>query len=81
VLALTRSAAQEYATKGLRVNALVAGAFHTWAPRRWRAVLGRHPERRFVREAAGPEEGLVGLKHFLGRGKGTTCWSVNGTST
>jgi NAD(P)-dependent dehydrogenase (short-subunit alcohol dehydrogenase family) len=29
VLALTKSAAQEYATKGIRVNALVAGAFRT----------------------------------------------------
>jgi NAD(P)-dependent dehydrogenase (short-subunit alcohol dehydrogenase family) len=29
VLALTKSAAQEYATQGIRVNALVAGAFHT----------------------------------------------------
>jgi NAD(P)-dependent dehydrogenase (short-subunit alcohol dehydrogenase family) len=29
VLALTKSAAQEYATRGIRVNALVAGAFHT----------------------------------------------------
>jgi NAD(P)-dependent dehydrogenase (short-subunit alcohol dehydrogenase family) len=29
VLALTKSAAQEYATRGIRVNALVAGAFRT----------------------------------------------------
>jgi NAD(P)-dependent dehydrogenase (short-subunit alcohol dehydrogenase family) len=29
VLALTKSAAQEYATKGIRINALVAGAFRT----------------------------------------------------
>jgi NAD(P)-dependent dehydrogenase (short-subunit alcohol dehydrogenase family) len=29
VLALTKSAAQEYATQGIRVNALVAGAFRT----------------------------------------------------
>jgi len=29
VLALTKSAAQEYATRRIRVNALVAGAFHT----------------------------------------------------
>ena len=29
VLALTKAAAQEYATKGVRVNALVAGAFRT----------------------------------------------------
>ncbi|MFL5476438.1 MAG: SDR family NAD(P)-dependent oxidoreductase [Gemmatimonadales bacterium] len=29
ILALTKSAAQEYATKGVRVNALVAGAFRT----------------------------------------------------
>jgi NAD(P)-dependent dehydrogenase (short-subunit alcohol dehydrogenase family) len=29
ILALTKSAAQEYATKGIRVNALVAGAFLT----------------------------------------------------
>ena len=29
VLALTKSAAQEYATKGIRINALVAGAFQT----------------------------------------------------
>lgn len=29
VLALTKSAAREYATQGIRVNALVAGAFHT----------------------------------------------------
>lgn len=29
VLALTKSAAQEYAQQGIRVNALVAGAFHT----------------------------------------------------
>ncbi len=29
VLALTKAAAQEYATKGIRVNALVAGAFRT----------------------------------------------------
>jgi len=29
VLALTKSAAQEYATHGIRVNALVAGAFRT----------------------------------------------------
>jgi NAD(P)-dependent dehydrogenase (short-subunit alcohol dehydrogenase family) len=29
VLALTKSAAQEYAPKGIRVNALVAGAFRT----------------------------------------------------
>jgi NAD(P)-dependent dehydrogenase (short-subunit alcohol dehydrogenase family) len=29
VLALTKSAAQEYALQGIRVNALVAGAFQT----------------------------------------------------
>ena len=29
VLALTKSAAQEYATRGIRINALVAGAFRT----------------------------------------------------
>jgi NAD(P)-dependent dehydrogenase (short-subunit alcohol dehydrogenase family) len=29
VIALTKSAAQEYATRGIRVNALVAGAFRT----------------------------------------------------
>jgi NAD(P)-dependent dehydrogenase (short-subunit alcohol dehydrogenase family) len=29
VLALTKSAAQEYATQGIRINALVAGAFRT----------------------------------------------------
>jgi NAD(P)-dependent dehydrogenase (short-subunit alcohol dehydrogenase family) len=29
MLALTKSAAQEYATRGIRVNALVAGAFRT----------------------------------------------------
>jgi NAD(P)-dependent dehydrogenase (short-subunit alcohol dehydrogenase family) len=29
MLALTKSAAKEYATRGIRVNALVAGAFRT----------------------------------------------------
>jgi NAD(P)-dependent dehydrogenase (short-subunit alcohol dehydrogenase family) len=29
VLALTKSAAQEYAKRGIRINALAAGGFHT----------------------------------------------------
>jgi NAD(P)-dependent dehydrogenase (short-subunit alcohol dehydrogenase family) len=51
VLAITKSAAQEYATRGIRVNALVAGAFRT-------------PMLEHVFEAAGGEtpQGAAGVE-------------------
>ncbi|HET9960279.1 MAG TPA: glucose 1-dehydrogenase [Polyangiaceae bacterium] len=48
VLALTKAAAQEYATSGLRVNALVAGAFRT-------PML----KRVFTRASGGTPEGMA----------------------
>ena len=44
VLALTKSAAQEYARQGIRVNALVAGAFRTpMLERVFKQAAGDHP--------------------------------------
>jgi NAD(P)-dependent dehydrogenase (short-subunit alcohol dehydrogenase family) len=45
VLALTKSAAQEYAGRGIRVNALVAGAFRTPMLERVFEVAGADPRR------------------------------------
>jgi NAD(P)-dependent dehydrogenase (short-subunit alcohol dehydrogenase family) len=44
ILALTKSAAQEYATQGIRVNALVAGAFRTPMLESVFQKIGRNPE-------------------------------------
>jgi NAD(P)-dependent dehydrogenase (short-subunit alcohol dehydrogenase family) len=44
VLALTKSAAQEYATHGIRVNALVAGAFRTPMLENVFQTIGQNPE-------------------------------------
>jgi NAD(P)-dependent dehydrogenase (short-subunit alcohol dehydrogenase family) len=45
VLAVTKSAAQEYATRGIRVNALVAGAFRTpMLEHVFRVIGGEAPE-------------------------------------
>lgn len=51
ILALTKSAAQDYATRGIRVNALVAGAFRT-------PML----EHVFERVAGGSPEGAVAVE-------------------
>ena len=42
VLAITKSAAQEYAARGIRVNALVAGAFRTPMLEQVFVTVGRH---------------------------------------
>jgi NAD(P)-dependent dehydrogenase (short-subunit alcohol dehydrogenase family) len=44
VLALTKSAAQEYSTRGIRVNALVAGAFRTPMLESVFQAIGQNPE-------------------------------------
>lgn len=54
VLALTKSAAQEYAQQGIRVNALVAGGFHT-------PML----ERVFERAAGGDPEAAAAVEEQL----------------
>jgi NAD(P)-dependent dehydrogenase (short-subunit alcohol dehydrogenase family) len=66
VLALTKSAAQEYARAGVRVNALVAGAFRTPMLERVfeRAAGGSDPEA--VRGVEGMYTGLIPLAR-LGR--------------
>jgi NAD(P)-dependent dehydrogenase (short-subunit alcohol dehydrogenase family) len=52
VLALTKAAAQEYATQGIRVNALVAGAFRTpMLEHVFGVVGGSEPEGRAAVEA------------------------------
>jgi NAD(P)-dependent dehydrogenase (short-subunit alcohol dehydrogenase family) len=53
VLGLTKSAAMEYGTKGIRINALVAGAFDTPMLRsHMDRAAGGDPEKRAGREAA-----------------------------
>ena len=53
VLALTKSAAQEYAKQGIRVNAFVAGAYHTpMLDRVMEMASGGTPEGRAAVEAA-----------------------------
>ena len=52
VLALTKSAAQEYAQSGIRVNALVAGAFRTpMLEQVFEKISGGHPEAQEAVEA------------------------------
>jgi NAD(P)-dependent dehydrogenase (short-subunit alcohol dehydrogenase family) len=64
VLALTKSAAQEYATRGIRVNALAAGAFRTPMLESVFQTIGQNPEGAVAVEAQ--YTGLIPMRRIGG---------------